>query len=394
MRNQPDFSRNGARGGVASAVSRGVRFRAPKNQAEITSAIKRALKRIPVLGQCLGKLRAWVGAVGDEFRHCVGGYRFLRTHDLLIVSGGGQLDEEWGGPWGHPWALFKWAVLARMARVPYAMASVGAGKVDSRTSRFFLSAALRMARYRSYRDENSRRIASDLLPRAGMDPVVPDLAFNLPSSELPLPAGIRALAPGRTIVAISPMAFAKPQSWPTPDRALYDRYVQEMARVVTQLLQRQYFLVIVWSAISDQGSAVQDLLGLIDPESKKRFAGQVYVPTITTWKELVALLLDVDFLIATRLHSVILGFVAQKPTLAISFDPKVDWVMEDLGLTDYRLPIRDFSAEEVIHALDHIEIRRSSITQQTGCYRQRILSTSSLQYDALAELAMANRQRS
>jgi polysaccharide pyruvyl transferase WcaK-like protein len=273
------------------------------------------------------------------------------------------------------------------------MASVGAGRVDSTASRFFLSAALRMARYRSYRDKNSRKIASDLLPRAGKDQVVPDPAFNLPSSELPPPAGIRAISQGKTIVGISPMAFAKPQSWPTPARALYDRYIQQMARVITQLLERQYFLVIVWSALSDQGSAVQDLLGHIDPASRKRFAEQMYLPTITTWEDLVALLLDVDFLIASRLHSAILGFVAQKPTIAISFDPKVDWVMEDLGQADYIQQIRDFSAEGVIEVLDRIELRRSSVTEQIGSYRQRVLSTSSLQYDALAELAMANRQR-
>ena len=34
---------------------------------------------------------------------------------MLVVAGGGQLDEEWGGSWGHPYALMKWAVLARVA---------------------------------------------------------------------------------------------------------------------------------------------------------------------------------------------------------------------------------------------------------------------------------------
>ena len=83
--------------------------------------------------------------VYQELRHCAGAYRFLRTEDLLIVSGGGQLDEEWGGPWGHPFTLFKWAVLARIAHVPFAIASVGACKLTSKTSRFFVSVALRMA---------------------------------------------------------------------------------------------------------------------------------------------------------------------------------------------------------------------------------------------------------
>ena len=51
-----------------------------------------------------------------EVRHSVEGYRFLRTQHLLVVSGGGQLTEEWGGAWQHPFGLFKWAILAQSSR--------------------------------------------------------------------------------------------------------------------------------------------------------------------------------------------------------------------------------------------------------------------------------------
>src|SRR5271163_2431683 len=142
--------------------------------------IKSALKRVPMLRQCLPVL----AIIPQEICHLVAGYRFLRTKDLLVVSGGGQLNEEWGGAWGHPFALFKWAALARIAGVPYVFASVGTGRVVSSASRMFVSAALRMARYRSYRDKNTREVAAGLIGRAAADPVVPDLAFSLPSSEL------------------------------------------------------------------------------------------------------------------------------------------------------------------------------------------------------------------
>ena len=353
-------------------------------------AIRRALKRVPALGFCLKTIYAGGRNLWREVRHAVGGYRFLRAQDLLVVSGGGQLDDEWGGPWRHPFALFKWVFLARAAHIPCVIASVGAGKVASMTSRFFISAALRMAQYRSYRDKHSREIAAGLLLQAAGDSVVPDLAFSLPPLELPPPAGIRAIAQGRTIVAISPMAYARPGCWPHEDRALYDRYVQQMSQVVSRLLERGCFLVIVWSALSDV-NVVPDLMGSLDEESKKRLAGQMHIPTITTWKDLVALLLDVDFLIASRLHSAILGFVAQRPTVAISFDPKVDWLMEDLGQTDYLLQIRDFRAEDVIEALDRLALCRNSVIQQIGQYQHRVLPVSALQYDALAELAMASR---
>jgi polysaccharide pyruvyl transferase WcaK-like protein len=354
--------------------------------------IKKALKRVPVVGQCLKKARASAAAFLREIRHSLGGYRFLRTQDLLVVSGGGQLDEEWGGPWGHPFTLFKWAVLARVADIPFAIASAGACKVTSTTSRFFMSAALRLARYRSYRDKNSREIAAGLLSRATRDSVVPDLAFSLPSSELPAPAGVRSISQGRTIVAISPMAYAKPGSWPYEDRALYDRYVQQMSHVVSQLLERGFFLVIVWSSLSDE-SVIPELLGRLDSKSQKRLARQMHIPTIAHWQNLVALLQDVDFLIASRLHSAILGFLTQRPTVAISFDPKVDWVMEDLCQTDYLLQIRDFTAENVIQALDRLALRRNCVMEQIGSYRDRALSVSALQYDTLGEFARVGRRR-
>ena len=358
-----------------------------EHQRKEEGKLKKTLKRIPLLGWFLKT----VYACWREFRHCLRGYRFLRAHDLVIVSGGGQLNEEWGGPWSHPFSLFKWAVLARIAGVPYVVASVGVGKVRSKTSRLFLRSALRMAQYRSYRDKNSKGFAATLLQRASDDSVVPDLAFSLPPSEISPSAGIPARAKGRPTIAISPIIYANPRFWPYQDRALYDRYVGQLARLVAQLLARDYFLVIVCSSLGDDETAIPELLGRLDDQSKKRLAEQLYIPPTPTWRDLVATFREVDFLIVSRLHSAILGFVADKPTVAISFDPKVDWAMEDLGQTDYLLHIRDFTAEAVIAALDQAKMRGDFIVEQMRSYRREALSASAKQYDALARLASAGR---
>jgi polysaccharide pyruvyl transferase WcaK-like protein len=351
-------------------------------------AIKWALKRVPLLGWCLQA----VYACWREFRHLLHGYHFLRTQDLLIVSGGGQMNEEWGGPWGQPFALFKWAVLAHAAKIPYVMASVGAGKATSRTARLFLSTALRMAQYRSYRDKHSRAFAAGLLRRAAQDSVVPDLAFSLLSSHVPPPSGIRTRAKGRSIVAISPIAYANPRFWPTADRAIYDRYVAQMTSLVAQVLERGHFLVLVCSSLGDDQSVVPELLDRLDPQSKQRLVRQLLIPPIATWKDFVATIQDVDFLIASRLHSAILGFVSQKPVIAISFDPKVDWLMEDLNQTEYLLHVRDFAAEDVINAIDRAKLRGDLNGDTTRAYWGRLHSTSELQYDGLAKLALRGRR--
>ncbi len=353
----------------------------------LNSAIKERLGKIPLAGRWLKAIFAKLAGIWRELRHSAKGYHLLRGQDLIVVSGGGQLDEEWGGSWGHPFTLFKWAVLARMARIPFAVVSVGACKTASATSRFFLSSALRLARYRSYRDKNSRVIAAGLFPRAADDVVIPDLAFSLSSQELPAPAGIRSLANGRRIIAVSPIAYAKPQNWPWQDRALFDRYVRELARAMSQLLARDAFLVLVYSSVGDDDGVIPEVLAQLDAEARRRRDRQLIAPTITTWNELVALFLDVDCVVASRLHSVILSFVAQKPAVAISFDPKVDWAMQDLGQSDLRLDIASFTAEDVMRGLKRLESRQSEITAQIASYRQMILRSFATQYDTLAQLA-------
>lgn len=350
---------------------------------------KEILKKIPLVRKFLNACKSIARAASKELRHSAGAYRFLQTQELLIVSGGGQLDEEWGGPWGLPYTLFKWTLLAKIAGVRCAVTSVGAGNVTSSSSRFFLSLALRGARYRSYRDKNSRQIAASFFRKAQRDPVVPDLAFSVPKSEMPGPAGLRSLAGGRTTVAISPISFAKPGSWPSEDSALYERYLSQMARVIADLIKQDRFVVMVWSAVSDR-KVIAEILERLDAESKRKSLRQIHTPEITTWRNLIAVLLDADFFVASRLHSVILGALARRPIVAVSFDPKVDWVMEDLGQTDCVLQIRDFTADDVIRTLDGIERRKQIITDQIDEYLRRVLPESGAQYDIVAGLAQPN----
>jgi polysaccharide pyruvyl transferase WcaK-like protein len=374
------------------SMSRGRPWERPKEgegrrpSKKVHEKIRRALKSFPILWRCLKV----VAAIAVEVRHSFKGYLFLRTQNIVIVSGGGQLNEQYGGAWGQPFALFKWAVLARIARVPYAVASVGVGELKSRASRLFVSVALRLACYRSYRDKETRDFAASLMQRAARDPIVPDLAFSLTSSELPPIASTPGIAGERTVIAISPIAFAKPGIWPIENRATYNRYVEQLAQVMAELLRRDYFLVMVWSSLGDDESVIPDLFGRLDQESRQSRTLQIHIPTIGTWRDFVSTLGGVDFLIASRLHSAILGFVSETPTIAISFERKVTSVMADLGQTDYLLEICDFTSKDVIEVLDRLELRGDIVSQQIASYRHRIRPVSDLQYDTLAELVMAS----
>ena len=85
---------------------------------------------MPGLVPLLKTIRARAVVIAREAAHCREGYRVLRTQDLVLISGGGQLDEEYGGAWMLPFTVCKWVLLARLARVPCAMASVGAWSIN------------------------------------------------------------------------------------------------------------------------------------------------------------------------------------------------------------------------------------------------------------------------
>jgi polysaccharide pyruvyl transferase WcaK-like protein len=360
---------------------------------------RRILRRVPGAGALrrgLRRLSSWLKLAQAEMSHAVAGYRFLRTQSLLIISGGGQLDEEYGGAWGLPYALFKWSILARLARVPCAMASVGVGRIALPASRRFISTALRLSCYRSFREEKSRAVAARLYPRAMNDAVVPDLAFSMPpAADLPLQAvAIRKIARGRPVIALSPMAYAKPGDWPTPNRDLHDRYVQQLARLLPFLAKRDYFIVVVCSSRGDDESVIPDIIGRLNEEANRGLEGQIHFATAKTWREFISVMDETDCLIASRLHGAILGFISHVPAVAISVDPKVDWVMEDLRQTEFLLHFRDFTAEDVLAAIDRIQSAREVVVERIASYRKSVLSNpiSGKQYDLLVGLALQHCQ--
>ncbi len=184
-------------GGWPSSRKPGVWGRVGKSLASVPVQVARFL--LP---------RGWPWLARCEITHIVNGFRFIKDVNFLIISGGGQLDDFFGGPWGHPYALLKWTVLARLRGIRPIFLSVGFGELDSRLSRLFIRTALSLASYRSYRDTGSR----DLMKCAGFrrdDPVYPDLAYSLPLNRSHNSQDHRRA--GR-VVGLSPFCYCHPRS--------------------------------------------------------------------------------------------------------------------------------------------------------------------------------------
>jgi polysaccharide pyruvyl transferase WcaK-like protein len=321
--------------------------------------------------------------IWNECTHFFESWRHARNVDALIVSGGGQLDEFWGGAREHPLTLLKWSIVARLSATPFIILSVGHSKLETRSARFFIYAALRFANYRSYRDSKSKKA---LLARAGFvakDPVTPDLAFSLPESMKPRH---NAEHPTQRVVGICPMAFKDPRRWPEKDGAIYELYISRLSSIAAGLIRRGNTIAVFGTAYRQDAAAVDDLLASIASIPDIGHLPPPFCPPVNSVTTLLEAMSSCQNIVVSRLHGAILGHWLAIPTIALSYDPKVDILMRSLDRTHRNFDIEAFSPEGLVDAIEEEQSSRgatvAAISRKTSSFRIEL----DRQYDTLLEI--------
>ncbi|HZC33962.1 MAG TPA: polysaccharide pyruvyl transferase family protein, partial [Chthoniobacterales bacterium] len=110
------------------------------------------------------------------------------------------------------------------------------------------------------------------------------------------------------------------------------------------------------------------------------------VAQVSRVAELFAELADLDCVVASRLHGVILSHLCIKPVLAISYERKVKQHMKDMEQEGLCLDIQSISAAELEQSFDLLTSRqddlRAVIKRKVKSYREELLS----QYDDLSNV--------
>lgn len=342
---------------------------APARLADRVDAVLARLQRLRFCYRLGGALRAVAAFTLREPQHAWGALKRVRALDLLLVSGGGQLDEYWGGPLGHPYVLWKWSLLARLAGTPIQMLSVGVGELHSALSRRFVRAALRRAAYCSLRDARSRELLSAWrLPDAF--PVVPDLAFGILPANGDRHRITETARVTNLTVGVSPIAYGDPVVWPMPAPAAYARYVGVLAAFVSWLLEAGHAVTL----FATDGP---------DHQTVRQIRGQVSAPDTNlrtldddSLERLLETLDRLDLVVASRLHGVVLAHLSHCPVLALSYDWKVDRHMSEMGQDAYSLPIDEITLRSLTARFSalaaHADQVRSAVEPMLTRYRDEV----------------------
>jgi len=308
---------------------------------------KRASGVQPIVLKVLGK-----GA--DVFRTAA----WVRRHDVVIVPGMGVLEASLPlRPWGFPYAMFLLCVFGRLFGTKVALVSVGAGAIRQRLTRRLFDWAARLAFYRSYRNHESR----DAMRQRGLDtardPVYPDLAFYLPAP--PPDAG------DPRIVCVGVMAYYGSNDDRRNADQIYSSYVAVMKAFVRWLVDSgRKVRLIVGDTNGSDNKVVQEILADLRESRPGLGRSDVIAQPVISFADVMQAIQPAGSVVSIRFHNVLCALKLCKPTIAISYSAKHDALMTDMGLPEFRQPVRALDVELLIREFTGLQSRSEQVRQK------------------------------
>lgn len=272
----------------------------------------------------------------------------MRKFDLLIVPGTSTLCDYRADPFGAPYALFRWAVAARLCGAKLYFVSTGAGPIQHWLSRWMLTYAGRSAVYRSFRDKNSKDFLTGLGIDTRHDAVYPDIAFKLPVPDLPASSTLPSDPP---TIAVGLIDYNGWDGHSRPDDSIYETYLAKITRFVGDLLKRGYRVRLLVGEIADW-RAVAGLRVRLAATRRDGGPDQLVTEPVRDLADLMAQLADSKIVVASRFHNVVCALRLARPTISLGYQPKNDALMAEFDLAEYCQHIEHFDSDLLMQHVD------------------------------------------
>ncbi len=297
---------------------------------------------------------------------------FIRSLDLLVISGGGQIDDFWGGPWAHPWSMLLWTTIARWQGVPVVYLAIGLDKLDAALSRRFCVWALRMASARSFRDPQTHQAMLQL----GLNKpssVCPDVVFALEFAETRVATG------SQPFVVLSPISR---KTWSSMETDTHTRYLQALIEAGLHFAKQGFAIRIVCS---------QTVMDSADARHIARCLTEGGVVELTLCdapivEDFLRHVSGAELVVASRLHAVILSLITGAPVVALAHLGKVGAAMKAVTLDDFCLSLQGFHTDQLLTLIDHALSRREILRDQIRAANLRLRSELLPTFDTLVSL--------
>ena len=307
-------------------------------------------------------LKVPLGMAIDAFR--IG--TWVHRHDVVIVPGMGVLEAALPlRPWHTPYSMFLVSAFGRLFGTKVALVSVGANDIRQPLARRLVTAAARLAYYRSYRDTFSR----DAMRRMGLntskDAVYPDLAFSLPTPrDVPVIAGM---------VGVGVMDYHGSNDDRQQADQLHASYVEAMKSFVQWLVDNGHSVRLFTTDVHDE-PIMREVITDLRTHRPELASSQIVAEPVTSIDNLMQQIASVNTVVASRFHNVVCALMLAKPTISVGYATKFDVLMEEAGLAEFCQSAHSVDADRLIEQFTELESRsaqlRKMITERMAAKAQ------------------------
>jgi polysaccharide pyruvyl transferase WcaK-like protein len=288
--------------------------------------------------------------------------RSIRDTDMLVIPGTGLLTDAYGlRGWG-PYGLLKWSLIAKACGCKVALVSVGAGPIHGTIGRWCIRLIISLAEFRSYRDTSTVRYLQKIGLVGDDEAVFPDLAFSLP--ERMIPRRNRAIA-RRPVVGLGVMEYPGKYGTRGPIEAAFPEYLEALVESSKRLLERGYDIRLLSGDLADTDArrafrrVLQERLPAYDCD-------RIIDEPVASVMDVLSQIALTDFVIATRFHNILFGFLCGKPVISISFHHKCESLMVMMGMSDYCLEMGGLKADQLIDTFRRLEANAHTLGPSIG----------------------------
>jgi polysaccharide pyruvyl transferase WcaK-like protein len=201
---------------------------------------------------------------------------------------------------------------------------------------------------------------------------------------------------GRKTVALCPRKLIAGLWHPFSPQSI-EHLVVEFAKLVGALQGAGVQVVLIQMSPDqpdDDAIVIDEIIARLDEHQS--------APAVLAWQsELSGLMVDIferfDAVVAVRLHGAILAMLAGKPAMTIAYEPKVQGVMDAVGLSEHVLPVEGFDgrrcAEAVLEWLNNPDEVHRKIDAKIEQIRARAWRNMPEAARLIADRSMARRTR-
>jgi colanic acid/amylovoran biosynthesis protein len=150
------------------------------------------------------------------------------------------------------------------------------------------------------------------------------------------------IAPGAPILGMTVVGWSFPKS--KEPAAAYDRYTTAVARVADHMSSTYGLIPVIFNQVSEDLPTAYEV--------QKKAKHPVVIDAVSREPDILrALITRSKVFLGTRFHSCIFAMMAGRPTFAIAYLPKTEYIMNDLKLTHRHTPIDAIDYDYMIKQL-------------------------------------------